>query len=44
MLPAIPTAQTWPRLAMPALLDQASEPKPETAVAPQSNSARPTER
>src|SRR4030095_9911131 len=39
ILPAIPMAQTAPRLAIPALLDHASEPKPAIAVAPQSNSA-----
>jgi hypothetical protein len=44
MFPAIPTAQTTPRLAIPALLDQASDPKPAIAVAPQSNKARPTDR
>src|ERR1043166_8376464 len=44
MLPAIPTAHTTPRLAIPALLDHASEPKPAMAVAPHNNSARPTDR
>jgi hypothetical protein len=38
-----PSAQTCPRLAIPALLDQANDPKPAIAVPPQSKSARPTE-
>ena len=40
----MPRAQTVPRLAMPALLEKASEPKPATVVEPASKSARPTER
>ena len=44
MLMPIPTAHTRPRLAMPGLLENASDPKPATAVPPQSISARPTER
>ena len=44
ILPAMPTAQTAPKLAIPALPDHASEPKPAMAVAPHSNNARPTDR
>ena len=40
----MPTAHTLPRLAMPGLLENASEPNPATAVPPHSISARPTER
>ena len=44
MLAPMPTAHTLPRLAMPGLLDQASEPNPAMAVPPHSSSARPIER
>jgi hypothetical protein len=44
MFAPMPVAQISPRLAIPALLDQAKEPKPAMAVPPQSNSARPTAR
>src|ERR1043166_6538634 len=44
MFAAMPAAQTCPRLAMPALLDQVNEPNPAMAVAPQSKRARPTDR
>src|SRR5580765_5320801 len=44
MLLPMPTAHSCPRLAIPALLDQAKDPKPAMAVPPQSNKARPNER
>src|SRR5260221_1297403 len=43
MLLPIPTAHTWPRLAIPALLDHASDPNPAMAVPPHKSKARPTD-
>ena len=44
MFVPMPTAQTLPKLAMPGLLENPSEPNPAMAVPPHNINARPTER